>query len=159
MQYSSWCVFGFDTQCFPRLIADWQLKIWTLTVTTDGMSIAYMLVYCQRNGFFFNFWCLNATFSNISAISWWSVLLVEDPEKITDMSQVTDKLYHIMLYTLPWAGIESTTSVVICTDCIGSCNPTTIRPRCPPIVECMTNNGNIYAIERGFNKHYLLFPR
>jgi hypothetical protein len=105
------------------------------------------------------FMVFNATFNNILVISWWSVLLVEDPEKITDMSQVTDKLYHIMLYTLPWAGIESTTSVVICTDCIGSCNPTTIRPRCPPIVECMTNNGNIYAIERGFNKHYLLFPR
>jgi hypothetical protein len=30
----------------------------------------------------------NATFNNISAILWWSVLLVE---KSTDMSQVTDK--------------------------------------------------------------------
>ena len=33
----------------------------------------------------------------------------------------TDKLYHIMLYTFPWAGFELTTSVVIGTDCIGSC--------------------------------------
>ena len=35
--------------------------------------------------------------------------------------QVTDKLYHIMLYTSPWLGFKPTTSVVIGTDCIGSC--------------------------------------
>ena len=38
-----------------------------------------------------------------------------------DLSQVTDKLYHIMLYTSPWSRFELTTLVVIGTDCIGSC--------------------------------------
>ena len=36
----------------------------------------------------------NATFNNISVISWRSVLLVEET---TDLPQVTNKLYHIML--------------------------------------------------------------
>jgi hypothetical protein len=36
----------------------------------------------------------NATFNNISAISWQSVLLVE-------VTRVTDKLYHILFYN-PW---------------------------------------------------------
>ena len=37
----------------------------------------------------------NATFNTISVISLQLVLLVEET---TDLSQVTDKLYHIMLY-------------------------------------------------------------
>ena len=39
----------------------------------------------------------NATYNNISVIScaWRSVLLAE---KTTDLSQVTDELFHIMLY-------------------------------------------------------------
>jgi hypothetical protein len=62
----------------------------------------------------------NATFNNISVISWRSVLLVEETGENHHLSQVTDKLYHIMLYTSPWSRFELTTSVVIGTDCIGS---------------------------------------
>jgi hypothetical protein len=39
----------------------------------------------------------NTTFKTFSAISWWSVLLVEETV-VPDLPQVTDKLYHIMLY-------------------------------------------------------------
>jgi hypothetical protein len=57
---------------------------------------------------------------NITVISWRSVLLVKDsgvPLDTTDMSQVNDNLYHIMLYQVH---LTMNRIVVIGTDCIGS---------------------------------------
>ena len=92
----------------------------------------------------------SATFNNISVISWQSVLLVEEtggPRE--NLLQVTDKLYHIMLYILPWSRFELTTSVVIGTDYIGSCksNYDTITATNSPRHK-LSNNGSLEGRDR-----------
>ena len=70
------------------------------------------------------FMVFNATFKNISVMSWRSVLFVEETGRSAENHRpVTSfwQTYHIMLYTSLWSRFELTTSVVIGTDCIGSC--------------------------------------
>jgi hypothetical protein len=85
----------------------------------------------------FGFMVLNVTFKNIavlSAMSWISVLLVE--ETAVPGENHRPVAYHIMLYRvhLAWVGFDLTTLVVIDTDYTGSLNQTTkrSRPRRPP---------------------------
>jgi hypothetical protein len=92
--------------CSIRVKLNIFLKIWLLNVQNVRFIVLILL--------FVRLMVFNATFNNISVISWQSVLLVEE-------TGVTDKLYHIMLYTLPCSRLEHTTSVMIGTDCIGRC--------------------------------------
>jgi hypothetical protein len=80
-------------------------------------KMMYMLVW---------FMVFNTTSNNISLISWWSVLLVEEtgvPRENHQPAASHWNLYHIMLYQtqLAWAGFKLATLVVIGTDYTGSC--------------------------------------
>ena len=74
-----------------------------LTCATDDIRVPQMTYVFHRCRIIwrFVFMVLNVTFNNISVVSWRLVLLEEEtrvPRENDSLSQVTDKLYQIMLY-------------------------------------------------------------
>ena len=103
-----------------------------LKILTEKLYCAYfllnqlnefLLVYVD--GWFDWFMVFNATFNNISVISWRSVLLLEETgvlgENHRSVASHWQTLSHnVVSSTSPWTGFELITLVVIGTDCIGS---------------------------------------
>ena len=90
---------------------------------------------------------LNTTFNNISAISWRSILLVEETRENNRSCRksLTNLItYCCIEYTSPWTWFELSTSMVIDTDCAGSCKNSNYHMMTTPCLVgylCLSGHG------------------
>ena len=98
LKTSGWCLFG--GKLGKGSAWTYPLSFIHINFILQDAALILFIHFCRfyydiRHNIWVRVMASNAFFNNISVMSWRSVLLVEET---TDLTQVTDKLYHIMLY-------------------------------------------------------------